>query len=69
MIFPEHMEFRYYITPERKECYELYSMTLGCRRTLLEKTQAWASAWLTSMIPTFMTHTVYCLKSINYCVP
>ncbi len=22
MIFPEHMEFRYYITPERKECYE-----------------------------------------------
>ena len=39
MIFPEHMEFRYYITPERKECYELYSMTLGCRRTLLEKTQ------------------------------
>ena len=36
MIFPEHMEFRYYITPERKECYELYSMTLGCRRTLLE---------------------------------
>ena len=24
MIFPEHMEFRYYITPERKECYELY---------------------------------------------
>ena len=37
MIFPEHMEFRYYITPERKECYELYSMTLGCRRTLLEK--------------------------------
>ena len=21
MIFPEHMEFRYYITPERKECF------------------------------------------------
>ena len=25
MIFPEHMEFRYYITPERKECFTLYS--------------------------------------------
>ena len=39
MIFPEHMEFRYYITPERKECFALYSKTLGQRRTFLEKTQ------------------------------
>ena len=39
MIFPEHMEFRYYITPERKECFALYSKTLGQRRTILEKTQ------------------------------
>ena len=39
MIFPEHMEFRYYITPERKECFTLYSKTLGQRRTILEKTQ------------------------------
>lgn len=29
MIFPEHMEFRYYITPERKECFTLYSKTAG----------------------------------------
>ena len=39
MIFPEHMEFRYYITPERKEYFALYSKTLGQRRTILEKTQ------------------------------
>ena len=39
MIFPEHMEFRYSITPERKECFTLYSKTLGQRRTILEKTQ------------------------------
>ena len=39
MIFPEHMEFRHYITPERKECFTLYSNTLGQRRTILEKTQ------------------------------
>ena len=39
MIFPEHMEFRYYITPERKECFALYSKTLGQRRTIQEKTQ------------------------------
>ena len=35
MIFPEHMEFRYYITPERKECFALYDKTLGSRRHLL----------------------------------
>ena len=39
MIFPEHMEFRYYIPPERQECFALYSKTLGQRRTILEKTQ------------------------------
>ena len=27
MVFPEHMEFRYYITPERKECFALYDKT------------------------------------------
>ena len=39
MIFPEHMEFRYYITPERKECFALYDKTLGSRMTYLELTQ------------------------------
>lgn len=39
LIFPEHLEFRYYITPERKACFELYSKTLEQRRTFLEKTQ------------------------------
>lgn len=39
MIFPEHMEFRYYITPERKECFALYDKTLGSRMTYLDQTQ------------------------------
>ena len=39
MIFPEHMEFRYYITPERKECFALYDKTLGSRMTYLNQTQ------------------------------
>lgn len=39
MVFPEHMEFRYYITPERKEYFVLYDRTLGSRMTYLELTQ------------------------------
>ena len=39
MIFPEHMEFQYYITPERKECFALYDKTLGSRMTYLDQTQ------------------------------
>ena len=39
MVFPEHMEFRYYITPERKECFALYDKTLGSRMTYLDQTQ------------------------------
>ena len=39
MVFPEHMEFRYYITPERKEHFALYDRTLGSRMTCLESTQ------------------------------
>ena len=39
MIFPEHMEFRYYITPERKEHFALYDKTLGSRMTYLDQTQ------------------------------
>jgi len=39
MIFPEHMEFRYYIAPERKECFALYDKTLGSRMTYLDQTQ------------------------------
>ena len=39
MVFPEHMEFRYYITPERKEHFVLYDRTLGARMTYLELTQ------------------------------
>lgn len=39
MIFPEHMEFRYYFTPERKECFTLYDKTLGSRMTYLDQTQ------------------------------
>ena len=39
MVFPEHMEFRYYITPERKEHFALYDRTLGSRMTYLELTQ------------------------------
>ena len=39
MVFPEHMEFRYYVTPERKECFALYDRTLGSRMTYLESTQ------------------------------
>ncbi len=39
MVFPEHMEFRYYITPERKEHFVLYDRTLGSRMTYLELTQ------------------------------
>lgn len=39
MVFPEHMEFRYYITPERKEHFVLYDRTLGNRMTYLELTQ------------------------------
>ena len=39
MIFPEHMEFRYYITPERKEFFALYDKTLGSRMTYLDQTQ------------------------------
>ena len=33
------MEFRYYITPERKECFALYDKTLGSRMTYLDQTQ------------------------------
>ena len=61
MIFPEHMEFRYYITPERKECYELYSMTLGCRRTLLEKTQDLGQCLVDLYDTDF--HDTYCVLS------
>ena len=39
MVFLEHMEFRYYITPERKEHFALYDRTLGSRMTYLELTQ------------------------------
>ena len=39
MVFPEHMEFRYYITPERKECFALYNKTLGSRMTYLDQAQ------------------------------
>lgn len=39
MVFPEHMEFRYYITPERKECFVLYDKTLGSRMTYLDQAQ------------------------------
>ena len=39
MVFPEHMEFRYYITPERKEHFALYDKTLGSRITYLDQTQ------------------------------
>ena len=39
MVFPEHMEFRYYITPERKEHFALYDRTLGSRMTYLDQTQ------------------------------
>ena len=39
MVFPEHMEFRYYITPERKECFALYDKTLGSRMTYLDQAQ------------------------------
>ena len=39
MVFPEHLEFRYYITPERKEHFALYDRTLGSRMTYLELTQ------------------------------
>ena len=39
MVFPEHMEFRYYITPERKECFALYDKTLGIRMTYLDQAQ------------------------------
>lgn len=39
MVFPEHMEFQYYITPERKEHFALYDRTLGSRMTYLELTQ------------------------------
>ena len=39
MVFPEHMEFRYYVTPERKEHFALYDRTLGSRMTYLELTQ------------------------------
>ena len=39
MIFPEHMEFQYYITPERKEHFALYDKTLGSRMTYLDQTQ------------------------------
>ena len=39
MVFPEHMEFRYYITPERKEHFALYDRTFGSRMTYLELTQ------------------------------
>jgi len=33
------MEFRYYITPERKECFALYDKTLGSRMTYLDQAQ------------------------------
>ena len=33
------MEFRYYITLERKECFALYDKTLGSRMTYLDQTQ------------------------------
>ena len=39
MVFPEHMEFRYYVTSERKEHFALYDRTLGSRMTYLELTQ------------------------------
>ena len=39
MVFPEHMEFRYYIPPERKECFALYDKTLGSRMTYLDQAQ------------------------------
>ena len=39
MVFPEHMEFRYYITSERKECFTLYDKTLGSRMTYLDQAQ------------------------------
>ena len=39
MVFPEHMEFRYYVTPERKEHFALYDRTLGSRMTYLDQTQ------------------------------
>ena len=39
MVFPEYMEFRYYITPERKEHFVLYDKTLGRRMTYLDLTQ------------------------------
>ena len=39
MVFPEHMEFRYYVTLERKEHFALYDRTLGRRMTYLELTQ------------------------------
>ena len=39
MVFPEHMEFRYYITPERKAGVVPYDKTLGSRMTYLDQTQ------------------------------
>lgn len=39
MVFSEHMEFRYYVTPERKEHIALYDRTLGSRMTYLDQTQ------------------------------
>ena len=39
MVFPEHSEFRYYISPERKEHFVLYNKTLGSRMTYLDQTQ------------------------------
>lgn len=39
MVFPEHPEFRYYISPERKEHFVLYDKTLGSRMTYLDQTQ------------------------------
>lgn len=39
MVFPQHMEFRCYITPEREERFELYSQNGGNRTPYLNLTQ------------------------------
>ncbi len=67
MVFPEHMEFRYYITPERKEHFALYDSTLGSRMTYLELTQAsLANVSSTFTIRTSMMSIAYCPRSISW---
>lgn len=64
MVFPEHMEFRYYITPERKEHFALYDRTFGSRMTYLELTQALGQC-LVDLYDTDFYDTYCTLSEIN----